>query len=61
MVLYRYECTACSKFIDKDFKMGDAPSATKCECGFNAKRVYVAPTVKILNPSEARIGRGAGR
>jgi hypothetical protein len=61
MITYRYECDACNKQVNKDFRMGKAPPKVRCSCGSVANRFYTIPTVKITNPvSKARVGRGRG-
>jgi len=60
MIIYSYKCYDCNDCFDRDFDMGKAPSKVKCTCGSRAQRFFTPPSVKILNPGAARIGRGKG-
>ena len=58
MPLYAYECEKCSKEMEIDSKIGEAPGFVRCPCGDLGRRVIGAPLLKIRNPGTAREGRG---
>ena len=39
-MLYEYYCEACDKVFELDFKMGEAPKTSTCECGKSAERYF---------------------
>jgi len=40
-MFYEFECESCDARVDRQFRMGAAPNAVKCDnCGKRAVRVY---------------------
>lgn len=47
MAIYTYECPKCGTKFDKQFKMSEDSSETKCACGVMAKKIPALSTFHL--------------
>jgi len=50
MALYDYRCGVCGKVTPLQYRMGEAPRMTDCDCGATANRVFGNCRFDVFKP-----------